>query len=105
MNEANNSKFVTRTWNIANDNSKANYGVGNEITYNIEVLKSNLCDYNDAYNLVTGNITIIEDNGHGVAFKNCAPYTNCITKTDGTTIGYAEDLDLVMPMYNLLEYS
>ena len=49
LNDANDSKFVTRKWSIVNDNSKANYGVGNEITYNTEVLKSNLCDYNNAY--------------------------------------------------------
>ena len=47
LNESNDSKFVTRKWNIVNDNSNANYSVGNEITYNTEVLKSNLCDYND----------------------------------------------------------
>ena len=57
----NDSKFVTRKWNNVN-NSKANYGVGNEITYNTEVLKPNLCDYRDGYILVTGNITIIGDN-------------------------------------------
>ena len=58
LNEANDSKFSTRKWNIVHDNSKANYGVGNEIIYNVEVLKSNLCDYNDAYILVRGDITI-----------------------------------------------
>ena len=58
LNEANDSKFVTRKWNIVNDNLKVNYGVGNEIIYNTEVLKSNLCDYNDAYILVRGNITV-----------------------------------------------
>ena len=49
LNEANDSKFVTIKWNIVNDNSKANCDVGNEIIYNMEVLKSNLCDYNNAY--------------------------------------------------------
>ena len=49
LNEANDSKFMTRKWNIVNDNSKANYDVANEITYITEVLKSNLCDYDDAY--------------------------------------------------------
>ena len=52
LNERNNSKFVTRKWNILNDNSIANYQEGNEITYDTEVLKSKLCDYNDAYILV-----------------------------------------------------
>ena len=59
LNDANDSEFEIRRWNIVNHNSKANYGVWNEITYNTEVLKSNLCDYNDAYILLTGNITII----------------------------------------------
>ena len=105
LNEANDSKFFTRKWNIVNDNSKANYGIGNEITYKTQVLKSSLCDNNNAYILVTGDITIIGDNGHGGDFKNCAPFIKYITKTDGTTIGDAEDLDLVMSMYNLREYS
>ena len=52
LNEANDSKFVTREWNIINENSKANYEEGNEITYNTEVLKYNLCYYNDVYILV-----------------------------------------------------
>ena len=58
LNEANNSKFVTRKWNIINDQSHANYDVGNEMIYNTEVLKSNLCDYNNAYILVRDDITI-----------------------------------------------
>ena len=55
--------------------------------------------------LVTGDIFIIGDNGHGVAFKTCAQFTKCITKIDETTIDDAEDLDLVLPMYSLSEYS
>ena len=58
LNDANDSKFVTRKWSNVNDNSKPNYGVGNEITYNTEVLKSNICNYSDAYILVTGDVTI-----------------------------------------------
>ena len=49
LNEANDSKFVTRKWNIVNDNSNSNYAAANEITHNEEILKSNLCDYNDVY--------------------------------------------------------
>ena len=52
LNEESNSKFVTRKWNIVNDQSNVNYDVGNEIVYNTEVLISNLCDYNDTYNFV-----------------------------------------------------
>ena len=104
MNEANDSKFAKRKWKIAIDNSKANYDAVNEITYNTEVLKSNR-DYNDAYILLRGNVTIIGHQVTQVAFKNCAPFTKCVTKITGTTIDDAEDLDLVMPMYNLIEYS
>ena len=56
--EANDSKFVTRKGNVVNDNSNENYSVGNEIIYNAEALKSNLCDYNDAYILVKANSSI-----------------------------------------------
>ena len=81
-----------------NDQSKRNYDAGNEI-YNREVLKSNFCDYNGAYILVRGDITIVGDNGVQLPFENCATFIKCITKID------AEDLDIVMPIYNLLEYS
>ena len=58
LNEPNDSKFVTKKWNIGNDNSKSNYGAENKIIYNAEVLKSNLCDYNNTYILVRGDITV-----------------------------------------------
>ena len=58
MNEASDYKFVARNWNIINDNSKANNDAENEITYKTEVLKANLCDYNDAYILARENNTI-----------------------------------------------
>ena len=58
------SKFVTRKRNIVNDHSNANCDVGNEIIYNTEVLKSNLYNYNGAYILVSGNISIKGENGH-----------------------------------------
>ena len=105
LNEANNTKFVKKNWNIVNDNSKENYRVGNEITCNTEVLKSNLCDCNDAYILVSGDITVTAAGATQVAFKNCAPFTTCIRKVDGTIIDDAGDLGLVIPMYNLIEYS
>ena len=82
-----------------------NYGVGNEITYNAEVLKYNLCDYSDAYILLRGDITVTAAGATQAAFKNCASFTKRITKIDGTIIDDAEDFDLNMPMYNLIEYS
>ena len=96
---------MTRKWNIASGLSNANYGVGDEIIYNTEVLKYNFCDYNDVYIRVNANITVTAAPATQAAFKNCAPFTKCITKIDGAIINDAEDLDLVMPMYNLIEYS
>ena len=105
LNEASDSNFVTRKWNIVNDQSNANYDVRNKIIYHTDVLKFNLCDYNDAYILVRGNITITGHQVTQVALKNCAPFIKCITKIQGTTIDYVENIDLVMLMYNLIEYS
>ena len=104
LNEANDSKFVTKELNIVNDQSNSNYSAVNEIIYNTEVLKPSLCDFSDYYILVRGGIIFIwPDIAIAVALKNCAPFINYITKVDGTTIDDAEDLDLVTPMYNLLE--
>ena len=88
-----------------NDQSNANYDVGNETIYNTEVVKSNLCDCNDTYILVRGDIiTTVHNNPTQVAFKNFAPFTKCVTNIDGTTIDDAEDLALVVPVHNLIEY-
>ena len=66
------------------------------------MLKSSLCDYSDAYILVKGNITVKSAPQTQASFKNCAPFTKCITKIDETTIDDAEDLDLIMSTYNLI---
>ena len=105
MNDANDSKFVARKWNIINFNSKADYGAGNEITYNTEVLKSNRCDYSNAYILVRDDITVTAAGATQVALKYYVPFSKCATEIDGTTIDDPEDLDLVMSMYNLIEYN
>ena len=77
------------------------------------MLRSDLYDYSDAYIVVKGDITLTKINGRGIidirnrflAFKNNAPFTNCISKINNVLIDNAEDLDIVTPMYNLLEYS
>ena len=96
---------MARKWNIVNDNSKSSYDVGNKIIYTTEVLKSNLCNYNDAHILVRGDVTSIGNNRHGVVFKNWTSFTKCTTKFDKTTTDDAADLDLFIPMYNLIECS
>ena len=82
LDEQNDSKFTTKKLKIVNDQSNANCDIGNEIIYNTEVLKSNLCDHNDAYILVKGDIAIIGHQVTQVAFKNYAPFTKCIRKMD-----------------------
>ena len=71
------------------------------------MLRSSLCDYSDAYILVKGNITVnnTANTKKQVIFKNCALFTNCISKINNTQIDNAEYIDIVMPMYNLIEYS
>ena len=86
MNEPNVFKFVTRKWNMVNNKSDANHDLGYEIIYNTEVLKSNLRDYNSAYILVKGDITVTAVSATQVSFKNCAPFTKCTIKLDGATI-------------------
>ena len=96
LNGPSDSKLATRNWNIINDQSCANYSVAKEIIYSTDILRSN-CDRNDAYILVSNDITIVRHNpATEVAFKKCAPFAKCITKLDGTMIAEAEDLDLVM---------
>ena len=80
MKEANNSKFVRRQWNTVNDQSNVNHDEGNKIIYNTEVLKSNLCGYNDSYILVRGDITATTAPATQVSFENYAPFSKCITK-------------------------
>ena len=70
---------MTRQWNIVNDQSNANYDVGNKIIYNTEVLKSNICDYN-VYISVRGDITVIAVLATQVSFKNYVPFTNVSQK-------------------------
>ena len=70
------------------------------------MIKPNLCDCSDAYILVTGDIIAQGGNANTkVAFKNCAPFTRCVTHINDEHIETAENLDIIMPMYNLLEYS
>ena len=102
LNETSDSKFVSRKCNIVNDQSNVNDDVRIEIIYNTEVLKSILYDYNDAYDFGRGDITVIADPATQVSFTSCAPFAKDITKFEKTIIDDAENLDLVIPMYNLL---
>ena len=109
------SKFRTRNWVEINDESRGNYA-NSDIRFKITMLRSNLCDYADLCILVKGTITITgagddaaarraDERNKGVTFKNCAPFTKCITGINNTDTDNAHDIDIVMPMYNLIEYS
>ena len=78
------------------------------------MLKSSLCDYSDAYIFVKGTITVnntaaadadANNTNKKVILNNCAPFTNCISEINNTQIDNAKDIDIVMPMYNFIEYS
>ena len=109
-------RFTTKKWVEVHDQSGSaddRYKPNKQIRFKTSMLRSDLCDYFDAYNVVKGDITLTKTNGRGIidirnrflAFKNNAPFTNCISKINNVLIGNAEDLDILMPMYNLLEYS
>ena len=69
-------------------------------------IESNLCDYSDAYILVTGNIAATGGNANTkVAFKNCAPFKKCSTEIDVTLADEVDFINITMPMHNLIEYS
>ena len=109
-------KFRTKNWVEINDESKGTYNVNSQIKFKTIMLKSSLCDYSNAYILVKGKITITgagadaaarqaDERDKAVAFKNCAPFINCISEINNTQVDNAEDIDIVMPMYTLIEYS
>ena len=108
------SKFRTRNWVEINNESRGAYNVNSPIKFKTTMLKSSLCDYSDAYILVKGTINVnntaaqgaaVNNTNEKVIFKNCAPFTNCISEINNTQIDNAKDTDIVMPMYNLIEYS
>ena len=109
------SKFRTRNWIEIKDESRGNY-TNSDIRFKTTMLRSDLCDYADSYILVKGTITITGEGDHdaarqaderdkGVTFKNCAPFTKCISIINNTDIDNAHDINIVMSMYNLIEYS
>ena len=117
LNDASNqpSKFGTRNWVEINDETRGTY-TSDDIKFKNTILRSNVCDYADAYILVNGRITItgawddyaakqLDERNKGVIFKNCAPFTKCISRINNTDIDNAKDIDIVIPMYNLIEYS
>ena len=101
------SKFRTKNWVEINDESRGTCNVNSQVKFKTTMLKFSLRDYSDAYILVKGKITITgrgddaearqaDERNKGVAFKNCAPFTNCISEINNTQIDNAKDIDIVM---------
>ena len=111
---ADSKHFATKKWYIINDENNTNYGVNKDtgadspdtIKYDTRTLRPNLCDYAEAYILVHGTIrAAAADANTRVALKNCAPFTKCNLEINDEHVDTAENLDITMPMYNLIEYS
>ena len=84
------SKFATKKWYVIDsETTKVKYKQGDVIKFETETIKSSLCDYSDAFILVTGNITVAANNNTDVAFKNCAAFSTCTTKIDDTFVDEA----------------
>ena len=109
------SKFRTRNWTEINYQSRGVYNTNSDIRFITTMLKSSLYDYCDAYILVKGTITFTgarddaaagqaDERNKGVIFKNCAPFLNCKSEINNAEIDNANCVDIVMPMYNLIEY-
>ena len=99
------SKFATKKRYVIDRETNVAYSHENPIKYLTKSLESNLCDYSDAYILVAGNIIVaVGDANTKVAFKSCAPFRKCRTEINDTFIEEAEHINIVMPLYNLIEY-
>ena len=111
---ADSKHFATKKWYIINDENNTNYGVNKDtgadnpdtIKYDTRVSKPNLCDSAEAYILIDGTIGAAAVDAYTrLALKNCAPFTKCSLKINDEHVDTAENLDITMPMYNLIEYS
>ena len=97
LNDSNNenSKFATKKWYVIDSESNGNYSKDEEIKFLTRSIESSLCDYSDAYILVTGNITATPNNAATqVVFKNFAPFKDCRTEINDTFVDYADLLIL-----------
>ena len=109
------TKFRTKNWVEINDDSRGVYNTNSQIRFKTSMLRSSLYDYSYAYILVSGTITITAAGADDAAkrldernkdvIKKCAPFTDCISEINNTQIDNSKYVDVVMPMYNLIEYS
>ena len=101
-------RFVAEKWIEVYDQSEKNYSVSTEVKIKTSMLRSDLCDFSDMHILLWKELILLLIQimqKESAAFKKNAPFINRISKINGVQTDNAEDLDVVMPMYNLLEYS
>ena len=104
-------KFTTIKWIKIFDQSNGTYNKNKDIRFKTSQLRNDLCDFNDAYIVATGKITATNPGNNNnvynrkLVLNNSAPSFNCILKINNQLIEDAQDLDILMPMYNLLYYS
>ena len=107
------SKFRIKNWVEINDESRVTYNAGVQTKFKTAMLKSSLCDYDDAYTLVKWNITVdntaaagadVNNTNKKVIYKNYAPFTDCIREINTTDIDNSKYIDKVMVMHNLIEH-
>ena len=104
-------RFITKKWVEVHDQSgNDRYNPSKQIRFKISMLRSDLCDFSDVYIVVKVTITVVGGSNDSkknrpLAFKNNASFISCISKINNTLIDNAEDLDVAMPMYYLIEYS
>ena len=108
------TKFRTKNWVKINDDSRGMYNTNSQIKFKTSMIKSSLCDYSDAYILVSGAMSVEDTSAEGAAanntnkkvtFKNCTPFTDCISEINNRQVDNAKEIDTVMSMYNLVGYS
>ena len=100
------SKFATKKWYVIDSQTtKGKYKQGDTIKFETETIKSSLCDYSDAFILVTGNIKVTANIYTDVVYKNCAPFSKCKTVINNVFVDEANHIYIAMPMNNLVEYS
>ena len=101
-----NSKFAKKKRYIIDSEEKGNYLPNNEVKFLTSLLESSLCDYPDAYILVTGYINVTGGEANTkLAFKNYTPFEKCRTEVNETFADDAKHINIAIPMYNLIEYS
>ena len=105
-------RFITEKWIEVHDQSgETSYNTNKQIRFKTSILRSDLCDFNNAYIVVKGIVTVSADErdrdkmNRQVILKNNAQFISCISKINGVLVENAEDLDVVAPLYCLLKYS